>query len=126
MKNLHREGLAPQVVISLILVIFLSIITFKANAQETAEISITPQGTRVVVTYDNADISKAVKLVVDKAIKSRKISSLKVFDRTYKVMPYIDGKITYVLYIDNREVFKSTRISDIRKKIIEYIKNENV
>lgn len=116
MKNSNRLHLA------IILTFVLMIITAGlARAQENAVIDITPQKTVVTVTYDNADITKAIKLLVNEGVESRKISKITVFNRTYRVVPYVDGKITYVLDVDGVEFYESTRIADVRKHLIETI-----
>ena len=106
--------------LTVILLMTLGMLT-SIKGQQAAIIEISEDKIIVAVQYAPTvkEYKKAVKLVVSKGIISRKISEISIVRNTYKVVPTLDGKITYNLYVNGAYEWSSTKIADIRKKIVE-------
>lgn len=118
-----KRSTFPNLFIAGILTIVLILLTgmlATINGQTQARIQISDNEIVVTVQFapDVKEYKKAVKLVVNKGIISRKISEVTIMGNTYRVVPVLDGSITYNLYINGQYDYKSTKIADIRKRVI--------
>lgn len=86
------------------------------------------QTSQLVLSYDAKGFKKALKVLVDKGIKSRKVSRIDISVPDghiyFTVTPYLDGKITYALTLNGSKqiIFSSTKIADVRKHVNELLK----
>lgn len=135
MKRLKFSNLAFTVGITLLILLFTGVLTtingqtsnpeaIKENTLELYE----DQTSQIVLTYNAKGFKKALKVLVDKGIKSREISRIDISvpneHMYFTVTPYLDEKITYAVRINGQEgiLYSSTRIADVRKNIYDALK----
>lgn len=99
----------------------------KATKENTLELY-EDQTSQIVLSYNAKSFKKALKVLVDKGIKSREISridiSLPSEHMYFTVTPYLDEKVTYAVTLNGHQeiLFSSTRIADVRKNIYDALK----